>query len=64
MQNDQNQDMSTRNLAFATKVEHAVDYETDIYLFSPDLNWCIRYIDEFNPDNSRMTFLYSNEEWS
>lgn len=44
--------------------EHTVDYETDIYLFSPDLNRCIRYIDEFNPDNSRMTFLYSNEEWS
>lgn len=42
--------------------EHTVDYETDIYLFSSDLKWCIRYIDEFNPDNSRMTFLYSDEE--
>lgn len=38
-----------------------VDYETDIYLFSTDLSWCIRYIDEFYDDNSRMTFLHSNE---
>jgi hypothetical protein len=43
-------------------LEETIDSETDIYLISSDLNWCICYIDEFHPDNSRMTFLYSNEE--
>jgi len=38
-----------------------IDYETDIYLFSDDLKWCIRYVDEFYPDGSRMTFLYAQE---
>lgn len=43
-------------------LDDTIDYETDIYLFSSDLKWCIRYIDEFYPNNSRMTFLHSNEE--
>jgi hypothetical protein len=43
-------------------LDDTIDYETDIYLFSSDLKWCIRYIDEFYPNNSRMTFLYSNDQ--
>lgn len=43
-------------------LEHTVDYGGDIYLFSDDLKWCICYIDEFYPDNSRMTFLHSDDE--
>ncbi len=48
------------NLTSFLTSEETIDFETDIYLFSKDFSWCIRYIDEFYPDGTRMTFYHSD----